>query len=104
MQAVMDEGVITGSAAVDLTGIEPKYQLRGQLKNLSWQGGTVDLSGKFSAIGTGLDFVLGLQGEGSFLARSLTVLPETPITSATGSYVFAVSRQGDPKIILTSVQ
>jgi hypothetical protein len=103
IQAVMDEGAITGSAALDLTGVEPRYQLRGQLKNLSWQGGTVDLSGKFGATGTGLEFVLGLQGEGSFQARSIAVLPETPISSIAGSYVFAVSPQG-PKITLTAVQ
>jgi hypothetical protein len=103
IQAVTDEGTVKGSAVVELSGNEPKYRLRGQVKNLNWQGGTVDLSGTFNASGMATDFLQSLQGEGTFQARALSVLPETPITSVAGSYVFSVSRQG-PKITLTSVQ
>jgi hypothetical protein len=91
IQAIMDEGALTAGATVDITGSEPKYRMRGQVKNLNWQGGSVDLSGKFDTSGTGLDFLEALQGEGSFQARSLSVLPENPITSVAGSYIFSVS-------------
>ena len=103
LHANMDEGSINGTVSVDLSGNEPKYRLRGQAKDVAWQGGSVDLSGKFDAAGTGSDFLQSLQGEGSFQARALTLLPENPVTSVAGSYLFAVSRQG-PKITLTSVQ
>ncbi len=103
LQASLDEGSIKGTVAVDLSGSDPRYRLRGQAKDVAWQGGEVDLSGKFDAAGTGSDFLQSLQGEGSFHARELTLLPENPVTSVAGSYLFAVSRQG-PKITLTSVQ
>lgn len=103
LQTNMEEGSIKGAVSVDLSGNDPKYRLRGQAKDLAWQGGSVDLSGKFDAAGTGSDFLQSLQGEGSFQARALTLLPENPVTSVAGYYVFAVSRQG-PKITLTSVQ
>ncbi len=103
LQANMDEGSLKGTVSVDLSGNDPKYRLRGQAKELAWQGGEVDLSGRFEAAGTGSDFLQSLQGEGSFQARELTLLPENPVTAVAGSYVFAVSRQG-PKITLTSVQ
>ncbi len=103
LHANTDEGSINGTVSVDLSGNEPKYRLRGHAKDVAWQGGSVDLSGKFDAAGTGSDFLQSLQGEGSFQARELTLLPENPVTSVAGSYLFAVSRQG-PKITLTSVQ
>jgi len=103
VQANMDEGNLRGTVSLDIGGSEPKYRLRGQAKDVGWQGGSVDLSGRFDATGTGTDFLQSLQGEGSFQARALTLLPENPVTSVAGSYLFAVSRQG-PKITLTSVQ
>ena len=103
LQANLDEGTLKGTVSVDLSGNDPKYRLRGQAKGVAWQGGEVDLSGKFEAAGTGSEFLQSLEGEGSFQARALTLLPENPVTSVAGSYLFAVSRQG-PKITLTSVQ
>lgn len=103
LNANMDEGSLKGTVSVDLSGNDPRYRLRGQAKGITWQGGEVDLSGKFDALGTGSDLLQSLQGEGSFQARALTLLPENPVTSVAGSYVFAGSRQG-PKISLTSVQ
>jgi hypothetical protein len=103
VQAVFDDGSVNGLAVIDLGGVEPKYKFRGQVRNLNWQGGSVDLSGKFDTSGTGADWLRNLHGEGSFQARSLAVLPENPVTSLAGSYVFAVSPQG-PKVTLTAVQ
>ncbi len=103
LQATIDEGSLKGTAAIDLIGTEPRYRLRGQVKDFNWQGGSVDVAGKFDASGTGPDFLQSLQGEGTFQARSLEVLPENPVTSVGGSYGFAVGRQG-LKITLTSVE
>src|SRR6185295_12240778 len=94
VQANMEEGNLRGTVSLDIGGSEPKYRLRGQAKDVGWQGGSVDLSGRFDATGTGSDFLQSLQGEGSFQARALTLLPENPVTSVAGSYLFAVSRQG----------
>jgi AsmA protein len=103
LEAIMEDSAANGSAAIDLSGTEPKYKLRGRLQNLSWQGGSVDLSGRFDTTGTGADFLQNMQSEGSFQARSLTLFPENPITSAAGSYTFSVTRLG-PRIKLTEVQ
>ncbi len=103
LEAKMDGCGWNGSAVINLAASEPKYNLQGHVQNLAWQGGSVDVLGKLDSSGTGVDFLRNLQSEGSFQARSLTVLPEIPITSAAGSYTFSVTRLG-PRITLTAVQ
>jgi hypothetical protein len=44
-----------------------------------------------------------LASEGTFSARSLTVLPENPINTVAGSYTFSVTRAG-PRVTLNAVQ
>jgi hypothetical protein len=103
VEAALDEGTATGTATINLSGPEPKYQLGGQVQNLAWQGGTVDVAGRFDSTGTGVDFLRNMASEGTFSARSLTLLPENPINTVAGFYTFSVTRAG-PRVTLNAVQ
>ena len=94
LEAVAEDGAVTGSVTIDVSGPLPKYRLRGQWKGLAWKGTTVEMTGRLDASGTGSDLLRSVQAEGSFTSKSLAAPSE-------GLFVFNVGLTG-PKLTLTS--
>ena len=103
LTAKFNEGSLTGNATIKAGGREPEYQLRGNLLNVSWHGGKLDVSGLMTTIGSGTDLLLNLTSSGTFQGKALNFSPEYLFRSASGSYELAVNRTG-PQAKVTVLQ
>jgi hypothetical protein len=103
VEARWEEGTVAGNLTADLSNQLPKYKGHMEVQNAAWRSGRVDLDGTLESAGLGSEFLLNLSSDGTFQARSIAVLPENPVRTASGSYEFSMSR-GDPKLKLTSLQ
>jgi hypothetical protein len=103
VQGRIEEGLFNGSATADITKSEPQYKLRGRLQSIGWKGGRVDLDGTLQTLGSGLDLLLNLRGEGTFQARNVTLSPEQNVRTATGIFAVSLTHSG-PQFKLSDVQ
>jgi hypothetical protein len=103
LQGRLDEGSFKGSGSVDITKSEPQYTLRGRARNLPWKGGKVDLEGSMETLGSGLELLLSLRGQGVFEARGVSLSPEQIVRTATGDFAVSVTRAG-PQFRLSAVE
>ena len=101
--AKLEGAVVSGDVVADLKNSEPAYTLSGDIRNMPWKGGHVDLTGTIESSGTGIAFLANLHAEGKFQARSFAVSPEFAFGTASGAFDFAVSRTG-PHVKLSSVE
>jgi hypothetical protein len=101
--ARMDDAVVTGDILAVLKDAEPVYTLSGDVKNMQWKGGHVDLSGVVETSGTAASFLANMHAEGKFHARSVAVSPDIAFGTASGTFDFAVSRTG-PHVKLSAVE
>jgi hypothetical protein len=99
----LEDASFRGTGSVDITKSEPQYQLRGRVENVAWKSGMVDLEGSLETLGSGLDLLVNLRGEGLFQARGLVLSPEQLIRTASGSFGVAMSDAG-PQFKLSGVQ
>ena len=101
--ARMEDAVVSGDVVAELKDAEPAYTLSGDIRNMLWKGGHVDLTGTIESSGTGTAFLANLHAEGKFHARSVAVSPEMAFGTASGAFDFAVSRTG-PLIKLSAIE
>ena len=99
----VEDGVLRGDAFVDLSPSGPNYKINGNLTNVAWRGGKVDVSGTFTTNGTGEELLANLRSEGTFQARAVDIVTEVPFRTLSGAYSLAVARLG-PQVRLTSLQ
>jgi hypothetical protein len=97
------DGTVSGIMMADLSTSEPQYQFEGNVTNADFQGGKVDLEGTFASSGTGIDFLSNFHATGVFQARSVTVLADNPVRSASGSFELSLSASG-PILRITGLQ
>lgn len=103
LEGRIDEGSFRGSGTVDMTRSEPQYRLRGRAQNLAWKNGKVDLDGSLQTLGSGLDLLLNLRGDGAFNARNVAISPDQTVRASTGTFAMTVTRTG-PQFKLSEVQ
>ena len=101
--ARMEDAVVTGDFVAVLKDAEPVYTLSGDVKNMQWKGGHVDVSGVLETSGTAAAFLANMHAEGKFHARSVAVSPDIAFGTASGAFDFAVSRTG-PHVKLSAVE
>jgi hypothetical protein len=101
--ARMDEAIVTGDVITELNNAEPAYTLSGDVKNMPWKSGYVDLTGSIESSGTGAAFIANMHAEGKFHARSVAMSPDVAFGTASGMFDFAVSRTG-PHVKLSAVE
>ncbi|MDZ4798992.1 MAG: AsmA family protein [Bryobacteraceae bacterium] len=102
VQARVDEGSMAGKVSLDLSKALPWWSMTGTMKNLAWRSGQVDLDGSVRTSGAGPDLLLNLKADGKFVARSVSVAPET-LKTASGTFELTAGRAG-AQIRLSSVQ
>jgi hypothetical protein len=102
MTARVADAAFTGTAAIDLAGREPRYELQGDIAGFPWQGGTLTATGGLTTSGTGADLLANAHAEGTFTGRKLEVAPLTLWDSVEGTFDFAVAR-ATPRLRLSSL-
>jgi hypothetical protein len=103
LQGRLDEGFFKGAGTLDITKSEPQYKLRGSVQNIAWNNGKVDLVGSVETLGSGLNLLLNLRGEGTFRARGIVLSPEQTVRAASGLFGLTLTRSG-PQFKLSEVQ
>jgi hypothetical protein len=103
LEGRFEDGSFKGTGVVDITKSEPQYKLRGSIRNLAWKNGKVDLDGSVATLGSGLELLLNLRGEGTFDARGVVLSPEQVVRTASGTFGLALTAKG-PQFKLSDVQ
>jgi hypothetical protein len=89
VQAQIDQGLIAGKLAVNLSGSRPAYTLSGQVKGLNWQSGLVDGEVMAETSGIGAQLLTNLSSSGAFTATALDLGTLGPWRSVSGTYKLA---------------
>jgi hypothetical protein len=92
---------IKGRLAVSLTGSVPAYRFTGQVKNMPWQSGGLDVEGSLATSGIGAQLVVNLASTGTFSGTALDFGAVGPCRAA-GNYSLAWAR-GVPQLTLTGL-
>lgn len=103
LEGRFERGSFSGTGTVNLSKSEPQYTLQGNIDDLAWKGGTVDLEGSLRTLGSGIDLLRNLHSDGKFLARGLVISPEQTVRSADGAFDLSVTRTG-PRYKLSDVR
>jgi hypothetical protein len=91
------------SVAVDLTGGVPAYKVTGQLNNMEYRNGTLDLDGLLETSGLGLELAVHARGEGTFSGMGIALAPDTEVDEITGEFQLDAASTG-PRLLLSKVQ
>jgi hypothetical protein len=103
LEGRFEDGSFRGTGVVDITKSEPQYKLRGSIANFAWKSGKVDLDGSVETLGSGLELLLNLRGEGTFEARGVILSPEQVVRTASGGFGLILTAKG-PQFKLSDVQ
>jgi hypothetical protein len=90
------------SGTISLAARIPEYRLHWRLANYAWNGGRIDIDGLMRTSGSGAGLLDGMQSEGTFTGRSITLQQES-VRSLSGCYNLTLDR-GLPRLKLSGVQ
>lgn len=88
------DAALNGELHVDLAGRAPVYRFEGNLNDLPYKGGQLDLSGKISAEGNGLALWASIKADGTLRGRSIVFSPEAEFRRATGRFQMNMTATG----------
>jgi hypothetical protein len=91
----------SGRIAVNLAGGVPQYHLSGEVQNLDFGDGKLDLTGQFGASGLGRELLVNATSKGTFGGRDLRFSPETVMQDISGAFELGGVV---PRLVLTKVQ
>ena len=93
----------TGNMTVSLAKDVPHYTLTGQIENLAYKSGQIDIDGQLETSGTGSSLLPGVSSDGTFEGRQIMLGPETLVREIAGSYHVAPVA-GIPRLLLSNLQ
>jgi hypothetical protein len=88
------DAALNGELRVDLAGRAPVYRFEGNLTDLPYKGGQLDLSGQVSAEGNGPGLWASIRADGTLLGRSIVFSPEAEFRRATGRFQMNMTATG----------
>lgn len=92
-----------GELAVDLSGSLPRYHLSGQIENMDYRSGKLDLDGELETSGIGAALLLNSRADGAFEGREINLAPDADQFDISGAYhLSAVS--GIPRLQLQNIE
>lgn len=97
------DATASGSLGITLTGASPLFAAAGTINDLPWADGTVDIGGRLSTRGTGLDAIVAATGEGTFSAHDITLSPDVSFDEIGGAFRLASGDAG-PRLLLDRLQ
>jgi len=83
---VEDDMSAQGRIVVNLGGRVPQYHLAGQVQNLDYHEGRLDLTGQFDSSGLGRELLINASSKGSFTGRDLRLSPDMSMRDITGVF------------------
>jgi len=86
IQGKVADAAFNGELRVDLAGRAPVYRFEGNLEDLPYKGGQLDLSGKISAEGNGPALWASIKADGTLRGRSIEFSPDAEFRRATGRF------------------
>jgi hypothetical protein len=92
----------TGKMSVNVALSAPAYHLTGNVENLDYRNGQLDIDGDLETSGTAQDLLLNIRSKGTFEGRGIELGPETQVREIAGAYRVAASG-GIPKLSLSNV-
>jgi hypothetical protein len=91
LSAHIDQALLAGDLAIDLSGRAPHYRFEGKLGDVAYKDGKLDFEGSVDADGAGADILTTAHGEGRVRGRSIAFSPDAEFRTA--SACFEVSEQ-----------
>jgi hypothetical protein len=95
MSARIDQGVLTGDLAIDLSGRAPHYRFEGKLVDVSYKDGKLDFEGSVDADGVGADILASAHAEGRVHGRSIAFSPDAEFRTAAACFEVAEQTGGE---------
>jgi AsmA family len=92
----------TGKMSVNVALAAPAYHLTGNVENLDYHNGQLDIDGDLETSGTAQDLLLNIRSKGTFEGRGIELGPETQVREITGAYRVAATG-GIPRLSLSNV-
>ena len=93
----------TGKITLNVAQHAPSYHLAGNIENLDYRNGQLDVDGELDTSGTAENLVLNIRSEGTFQGRELELGPDTQVHEISGSYRVAPVF-GIPRLTLSNLQ
>jgi len=94
IQGKVADAAFNGELRVDLAGRAPVYGFEGNLADLPYKGGKLDLSGKVSAEGNGPALWASIKADGTLNGRSIAFSPDTEFRRASGRFQMNMTATG----------
>jgi hypothetical protein len=94
IEGKMADAALNGELRIDLAGRAPVYRFEGNLNDLPYKGGQLDLSGKISAEGNGPALWASIEADGTLRGRSIVFSPEAEFRRATGRFQMNMTATG----------
>ncbi len=98
-----DDMEAVGGVTVNLSGALPRYRLTGQVSNLDFNSGKLDVDGELNTGGTGGDVLLNAVSNGTFAGRDVRLTADTELRDIAGAYALSAGLLG-PRLALTKVE
>jgi hypothetical protein len=95
MNARVDQAVLAGDLAVDLSGRAPHYRFEGKLGDVSYKDGKLDFEGSVDADGAGADILASAHAEGRVHGRSIAFSPDAEFRTAAACFEVAEQTGGE---------
>jgi hypothetical protein len=91
ISAHIEQDLLAGDLAIDLSGRVPHYRFEGKLGGVAYKEGTLDFEGSVDADGAGAEILASAHAEGRVHGRSIVFSPEAEFRTAAAC--FEVSEQ-----------
>src|SRR5258708_1110161 len=92
----------TGTMSVNVGMTSPAYRLTGDVENLDYRNGQLDIEGDLETSGTAQDLLLNIRSKGTFGGRGIELGAEAEVGEITGWYSVGASG-GIPRLLLSNV-
>lgn len=93
----------TGKMILNVDKRSPAYHLTGNIENLDYHNGQLDIEGELDSSGIGQNLLLNIRSQGTFEGRDIELSSDTAVTGITGTYLVAPVA-GIPRLSLSNLQ
>ena len=93
----------SGDMTVSLDKLLPAYRLTGNIENLDYRNGQLDVDGALETTGLGDSVLLNVQSDGTFEGREIALSPDAQVHEISGAYRIAPT-SGIPRLALSNLQ
>jgi len=93
----------TGKMTLSVDKRAPAYHLSGNIENLDYRNGQLDVDGELDTTGAAENLLLNIRSAGTFVGRDIELGPDAEVHEISGSYRVA-PMAGIPRLTLSNLQ